>query len=52
MRRVTTCFALSVLLVTGLAGPGLAEEMLLEDIDVPTDFVPHDAPSPGDPRGP
>lgn len=49
MRRVTTCFALSVLLVTGLAGPGLAQETFLEDIDVPTDFVPIDDPFVVDP---
>ena len=44
MRRVTSCLALSVLLVAGLAGPGLAEEPVLEDIEVPTDFVPIDDP--------
>lgn len=49
MRRVTTCFALSLLLVTGLAGPGLAQETFLEDIDVPTDFVPIDDPFVVDP---
>ena len=49
MRRVTTCFALSALLLTGLAAPGSAEEMLLEDIDVPTDFVPIDDPFVVDP---
>lgn len=55
MRRVTTCFALSALLVTGVAGPALAEDdvpfedMLLEEIDVPTDFVPIDDPFVTDP---
>ena len=54
MRRVTTCFALSALLLTGLAGPALAEdsfdtEMFLEDADVPTDFVPIDDPFVTDP---
>lgn len=50
MRRAASCLALSVLLATGLAAPAFAtEDPILEDIEVPTEFVVIDDPFVVDP---